>query len=154
MGLTDHVQLEKDGEIARVWLNRPHKKNAVTVELLHRLDEIIREVDDDPDLRVLILRGREGTFCSGFDLDELLADYVGTHDRDGGGRPLRQGVRPALLDEHPVGGGARGLRHRRRVRADDLLRLRGRPPTTPRSATSTSAARCSAGPARSTGCRG
>ena len=74
MALTDHVLLEKDGEIARVWLNRPHKKNAVTVELLHRLDEIIREVDADPDLRVLILRGREGTFCSGFDLDELLAD--------------------------------------------------------------------------------
>jgi len=78
MALTDHVVLEKDGEIAYVWLNRPHKKNAVTVELLHRLDEIIREVDADPDLRVLILRGREGTFCSGFDLDELLADYVGT----------------------------------------------------------------------------
>ena len=78
MTVTDHVVLEKDGEIARVWLNRPHKKNAVTVELLHRLDEIIREVDSDPDLRVLVLRGREGTFCSGFDLDELLADYVGT----------------------------------------------------------------------------
>ncbi len=78
MAVTDHVVLEKDGDIARVWLNRPHKKNAVTVELLHRLDEIIREVDSDPDLRVLILRGRGGTFCSGFDLDELLADYVGT----------------------------------------------------------------------------
>ena len=78
MALTDHVILEKDGEIARVWLNRPHKKNAVTVELLHRLDEIISDVDSDPDIRVLILRGRDGTFCSGFDLDELLADYVGT----------------------------------------------------------------------------
>jgi enoyl-CoA hydratase len=78
MTVTDHVVLEKDGEIAYVWLNRPHKKNAVTVELLHRLDEIIRDVDSDPDIRVLILRGREGTFCSGFDLDELLADYVGT----------------------------------------------------------------------------
>lgn len=75
---TDHIVLEKDGDIARVWLNRPHKKNAVTVELLHRLDEIIVEVDNDPDLRVLVLRGRENTFCSGFDLDELLADYVGT----------------------------------------------------------------------------
>ena len=75
---TDHVVLEKDGDIARVWLNRPHKKNAVTVELLHRLDEIIVEVDNDPDLRVLVLRGRENTFCSGFDLDELLANYVGT----------------------------------------------------------------------------
>ena len=25
---TDHIILEKDGEVARVWLNRPHKKNA------------------------------------------------------------------------------------------------------------------------------
>ena len=49
---TDHVVLEKDGDIARVWLNRPHKKNAVTVELLHRLDEIIVEVDNDPELKV------------------------------------------------------------------------------------------------------
>ena len=75
---TDHVLLEKDGDVARVWLNRPHKKNAVTVELLHRLDEIIKEVDADPDLKVLVLRGVENQFCSGFDLNELLGDFVGT----------------------------------------------------------------------------
>lgn len=75
---TDHVLLEKDGDVARVWLNRPHKKNAVTVELLHRLDEIIKEVDSDPDLKVLVLRGVQNQFCSGFDLDELLGDFVGT----------------------------------------------------------------------------
>jgi enoyl-CoA hydratase len=74
---TDHIVLEKDGDIARVWLNRPHKKNAVTVELLHRLDEIIVEVDNDPELKVLVLRGRNNTFCSGFDLDELRENYVG-----------------------------------------------------------------------------
>lgn len=74
---TDHVLLEKDGEVARVWLNRPRKKNAVTVELLHRLDEIIKEVDEDPSLKVLVLRGRGNTFCSGFDLNELLENYVG-----------------------------------------------------------------------------
>jgi len=70
---TDHILLEKDGDIARVWLNRPHKKNAVTVELLHRLDKIIVEVDNDPNLKVLVLRGVNNTFCSGFDLDELLS---------------------------------------------------------------------------------
>ncbi|MGY4101533.1 enoyl-CoA hydratase/isomerase family protein [Nocardia sp. R16R-3T] len=75
---TDHIVLEKDGDVARVWLNRPHKKNAVTVELLHRLDEIIVEVDRDPELKILVLRGRGNTFCSGFDLDELLANYVGS----------------------------------------------------------------------------
>ncbi len=75
---TDHILLEKDGDIARVWLNRPHKKNAVTVELLHRLDEIIVEVDNDPNLKVLVLRGVNNTFCSGFDLDELLSDFIGS----------------------------------------------------------------------------
>lgn len=75
---TGQIVLEKDGDVARVWLNRPNKKNAVTVELLHRLDEIIVEVDEDPDLKVLVLRGRGNTFCSGFDLDELLANYVGS----------------------------------------------------------------------------
>ncbi|WP_067682680.1 enoyl-CoA hydratase/isomerase family protein [Nocardia miyunensis] len=74
---TDHIVLEKDGDIARVWLNRPHKKNAVTTELLHRLDEIIVEVDNDPELKLLVLRGRGNTFCSGFDLDELRENYVG-----------------------------------------------------------------------------
>jgi len=75
---TDHIVLEKDGDVARVWLNRPHKKNAVTVELLHRLDDDLVEVDNDPELKVLVLRGRDGTFCSGFDLDELREKYVGS----------------------------------------------------------------------------
>ena len=69
---------ERDGNVARVWLNRPWKKNCVTLPILKRLDEIITEVDADPDLRVLVLRGRGGTFCSGFDLDELQADYIGS----------------------------------------------------------------------------
>lgn len=74
----DHLQFEKDGNVARVWLNRPWKRNSVNRAILERLDEIITEVDNDPELRVLVLRGREGTFCSGFDLDELKAEYIGS----------------------------------------------------------------------------
>jgi len=76
--VTDDIQFERDGNVARVWLNRPWKKNCVTLPILNRLDEIITEVDADPELRVLVLRGRGGTFCSGFDLDELQADYIGS----------------------------------------------------------------------------
>ena len=72
---TDHIVLEKDGEIARVWLNRPHKLNAVTTELLHRLDEIIVEVDNDPNLKVLVLRGIHDTQC-GFKLFSARAVQV------------------------------------------------------------------------------
>ena len=78
VGVQEDIQFERDGNIARVWLNRPWKKNCVTVAILKRLDEIITEVDADPELKVLVLRGRGGTFCSGFDLDELKADYIGS----------------------------------------------------------------------------
>jgi enoyl-CoA hydratase len=78
MAVEDDIQFERDGHVARVWLNRPWKKNSVNLAILQRLDEIITEVDADPDLRALVLRGREGTFCSGFDLDELKAEYVGS----------------------------------------------------------------------------
>jgi enoyl-CoA hydratase len=78
MSVEDEIQFERDGSVARVWLNRPWKRNAVTMEVLRRLDEIVAEVDADPQLRILVLRGREGTFCSGFDLDELTADYIGS----------------------------------------------------------------------------
>jgi enoyl-CoA hydratase/carnithine racemase len=78
MAVEDEIQFERDGNVARVWLNRPWKRNCVTVPILRRLDEIVTEVDNDPDLRVLVLRGRGGTFCSGFDLDSLQAEYVGS----------------------------------------------------------------------------
>jgi enoyl-CoA hydratase/carnithine racemase len=72
------IEYERDGYVARVWLNRPQKRNAVTIPILQRLQEIIEEVDADPGIRALVLRGRGGTFCSGFDLDSLKAEYVGT----------------------------------------------------------------------------
>ena len=74
MSVDDEIQFERDGHVARVWLNRPWKKNCVTVPILKRLDEIVTEVDEDPDLRVLVLRGRGGTFCSGFDLGQRAGD--------------------------------------------------------------------------------
>jgi enoyl-CoA hydratase/carnithine racemase len=78
MAVEDDIQFERDGNVARVWLNRPWKKNCVNVAILNRLDQIITEVDKDPSLRALVLRGRGNTFCSGFDLDELKADYIGS----------------------------------------------------------------------------
>lgn len=71
------LEFERDGAVARVWLNRPSKKNALTVATLDRLVDAAREVDEDPDLRVLVLRGRGNVFCSGFDLDDLREQFLG-----------------------------------------------------------------------------
>ncbi len=71
------IQYEVDGHVARIWLNRPHKMNSVSQQLLQELDEAVRRADADPEVRVMVFRGRGGTFCSGFDLDELQGDFVG-----------------------------------------------------------------------------
>ena len=38
----------------------------------------MQRAEADADVRVIVFRGREGTFCSGFDLDELQGDFIGT----------------------------------------------------------------------------
>lgn len=84
MGVTSmhEVDFERDGHVARVWFNRPARKNALTVAVLHRLEAIMDEVDADPDLRVMVLRGRGSTFCSGFDLEDLQQNFLGKHALD------------------------------------------------------------------------
>jgi enoyl-CoA hydratase/carnithine racemase len=74
---TEPIQYEVDGHVARIWLNRPHKRNSVSQQLLQELDEARIRAENDPQVRVMVIRGREGTFCSGFDLDELQGDFVG-----------------------------------------------------------------------------
>jgi len=72
------IQYEVDGHVARIWLNRPHKRNSVSQQLLQELDEARIRAENDPEVRVIVIRGREGTFCSGFDLDELQGDFIGS----------------------------------------------------------------------------
>jgi enoyl-CoA hydratase/carnithine racemase len=73
----DPIQYEVDGPVARIWLNRPHKRNSVSMQLLLELSKAIDLADEDDDVRVIVLRGRGNTFCSGFDLDELQGDFIG-----------------------------------------------------------------------------
>ncbi|MCG2635374.1 MAG: enoyl-CoA hydratase-related protein [Gammaproteobacteria bacterium] len=67
----DSLLFSRDSGIARVTLNRPGQRNALTVEMVQRLHDIWEEVDRDPEVRVVILDAAEcGTFCAGMDLKE------------------------------------------------------------------------------------
>jgi methylglutaconyl-CoA hydratase len=57
-------------QIAVVTLNRPERRNALTLELLTELAAAIKVVSDEPHERVLILRGAGAAFCTGLDLKE------------------------------------------------------------------------------------
>jgi enoyl-CoA hydratase len=65
------VIVEKEGAILIVTLNRPEKKNAINSEVMCRLYDAWKMLNDDDDLRVAILTGRGNTFCAGMDLEDL-----------------------------------------------------------------------------------
>jgi methylglutaconyl-CoA hydratase len=66
------LQLAFDSDIVTITLNRPHKRNAVSFELI---DDLIRALDEvrNSSAGVLILTGVGKAFCSGMDLDDLKA---------------------------------------------------------------------------------
>jgi enoyl-CoA hydratase/carnithine racemase len=59
--------------IAVIRLNRPHRKNAFTLEMIDQWAAALIEAEQDPDVRVVVLTGAGGAFCSGVDLSVLAA---------------------------------------------------------------------------------
>ena len=65
------VIYEKEGPLAMVSLNRPQMLNAYNVEMRDDLYEILCAVRDDPEVRVMILRGEGAAFSTGGDVSEF-----------------------------------------------------------------------------------
>src|SRR5437762_13439059 len=73
------VLIEKQTpQITVLTLNRPERRNALTIELLSELNAAIKIASDQPDERVIILRGAGAAFCTGLDLKEA-ADQTKAH---------------------------------------------------------------------------
>lgn len=64
--------VEKQSAHTRViTLNRPERRNALTIELMTALTEAVNAADADGTQRILILRGAGKAFCTGLDLEEV-----------------------------------------------------------------------------------
>ncbi|MFZ2526830.1 MAG: enoyl-CoA hydratase-related protein [Rhodococcus sp. (in: high G+C Gram-positive bacteria)] len=60
----------KDG-IGTIRLNRPHRKNAFTLDMLDQWAEALRSARTNPDVRVVLVTGTGDSFCAGVDLDDF-----------------------------------------------------------------------------------
>jgi enoyl-CoA hydratase len=65
------VDVEREGEVARIFLNRPEKANALTSAMLEALAQAIASLAQDAELRLVVVGGHGRTFCGGADVDEL-----------------------------------------------------------------------------------
>src|SRR5437588_8146186 len=65
------VEFQREGAVARIFLNRPQKVNALDTALLEELAAALERLAGDESLRVIVLGGRGRAFCGGADIDEL-----------------------------------------------------------------------------------
>lgn len=62
------ILVEDRGPVRVIVLNRPHVKNAIDLPLRLALADAVEAADADPAVRVIVLTGADGAFCSGGDI--------------------------------------------------------------------------------------
>jgi enoyl-CoA hydratase len=69
------VLYAKSQGIATISLNRPDKANTLRMEVINGLDDALRDANQDPEIKVVILEGAGDNFCGGFDFSGGLEHY-------------------------------------------------------------------------------
>lgn len=67
------VLYDVEGHVATMTLNRPHRRNAISVRMLHELSAAIERVEHDRGVRAVILTGAGVGFCAGLDIKDAMA---------------------------------------------------------------------------------
>ncbi len=96
-GLVDYAgPAECGGAFARVTLNSPHNRNALSTALVSQLHQGLRDATADPEVRAVVLGHTGGTFCAGADLSQASGgDPSGDRERGATGR---SGSPPSAFD--------------------------------------------------------
>jgi enoyl-CoA hydratase/carnithine racemase len=87
---------EKKNNIYYLTLNRPQKRNAISIEMLEEFCETVNFLAKDPEIRVIIVKGEGSVFSAGIDFNSL-GQMAGTYlsDAAGGGAPIRADIHQA-----------------------------------------------------------
>ncbi len=76
------VQVSKvDEGVVTVVLDRPQKKNALSIALRDEVSDVLDGLAADEDVRCVVLAAAGDTFCAGFDLSEFSVDEPGFQER-------------------------------------------------------------------------
>ena len=76
------IKAIRSGAVLELRLARPQVKNAFNPDLIRELHGAVKAADADPSLRLVILRGEGGTFCSGGDLNWMKASLAFTPEEN------------------------------------------------------------------------
>jgi enoyl-CoA hydratase len=91
--VSDALELERrDGRVALLTLNRPEKRNALSLELRERLAEALTSLAADEAVGCVVLTGAGSAFCSGMDTSEFVPHERQRDEGIGGERAHRERI--------------------------------------------------------------
>ena len=91
------VRVERQEGFARVVLDRPDQRNAVSTEMLGELVAAFGDLAVEPEVRAVVLAGEGRDFCAGADFAEVTIMRPPHYDY---GRTFEEAV--AVIANHPV----------------------------------------------------
>lgn len=65
------LTVSQDGPFLHITLNRPDKRNAMSLEMVEELSALLAEMSANDEVRAIIIRGAEGHFCAGGDIGDM-----------------------------------------------------------------------------------
>ena len=83
--------VERHGAVLLATMNRPKRKNAMTLQMFGRMRDAWREASEDDEIRCIVLTGAGGDFCAGMDLRGLSGDKAENDDWDVEGAMASEG---------------------------------------------------------------
>lgn len=115
MSEQNELLVDIKGAVCTVTINRPHKRNALSPQLLKAMISEIDRLHEEDNIRCLILRGAgEKAFSSGYDISalgqhegEMMRDYRDDHPLVNANKAVENFPYPviAMLNGHAFGGG-------------------------------------------------
>lgn len=82
------VEVEQEGPICWISLNRPERRNAISWQMHRDIEDAFQGAEEDDSVRVIILKGNGPCFSAGHDLYEVADEYLS------GGFVMRPLLRP------------------------------------------------------------
>jgi enoyl-CoA hydratase/carnithine racemase len=102
--MSQHVRVERADGVLSIVLDRPERRNAITVEMYAALADAIESAQDDPSLRLIRLSGEGEDFTAGNDL----GDFLQALPRDDSDIPVWRLLRALARNSVPLVAGVHG----------------------------------------------
>jgi enoyl-CoA hydratase/carnithine racemase len=126
--MTSNISIERDAAVMTIRLDRPEKKNALTLAMYAALADALDEAEGDASVRALLLCGADGNFTAGNDLADFANRPLHFADAPSARflRALAKFGKPlvAAVDGNAVGIGVTMLLHCDLIYASDRAKLR------------------------------